>query len=281
METKTEAAETYATKTDISDMETKTEAAETYATKTDISDMETKTEAAETYATKTDISDMETKTEAAETYATKTELDTKQNNLTFDTTPTAKSNNPVTSGGVYSAIRNVEIGSGIKQLKIDVGKFTLSRFDFGDTAMSATLEDVYYEYTTDITYNFATLSSYFECNMCFYIKWSAPTTALSFNSVAIAILLNNTQIGSLHYTSNYENMRAFLMCNYKYGAIPLYNGRNTAVLWNDTSGYIFEWDYLYNKNTINLATGYGGYCLLKIPMLFGCQGNVSLSNLLQ
>lgn len=38
------------------------------------------------------------------TYATKTELNSKQNTLTFDSTPTSGSTNPVTSGGVYSAI---------------------------------------------------------------------------------------------------------------------------------------------------------------------------------
>lgn len=37
------------------------------------------------------------------TYATKTEL--KQNTLTFDTTPKAGSTNPVTSGGIYNAIK--------------------------------------------------------------------------------------------------------------------------------------------------------------------------------
>ena len=45
------------------------------------------------------------------TYATKTELTNglagKQNNLTFDSAPTSGSSNPVTSGGVYSAINTV------------------------------------------------------------------------------------------------------------------------------------------------------------------------------
>lgn len=39
------------------------------------------------------------------TYATKDELNTKQNTLTFDTTPKAGSTNPVTSGGIYNAIK--------------------------------------------------------------------------------------------------------------------------------------------------------------------------------
>lgn len=40
------------------------------------------------------------------TYATKAELNTKQNILTFDTTPKANSSNPVTSDGIYNAIKN-------------------------------------------------------------------------------------------------------------------------------------------------------------------------------
>lgn len=39
------------------------------------------------------------------TYATKAELNTKQDTLTFDTTPKAGSTNPVTSGGIYNAIK--------------------------------------------------------------------------------------------------------------------------------------------------------------------------------
>lgn len=41
------------------------------------------------------------------TYATKTELSNKQNLLTFDKTPTENSSNPVTSGGVYTAIEDI------------------------------------------------------------------------------------------------------------------------------------------------------------------------------
>lgn len=37
-------------------------------------------------------------------FATKTELNAKQDTLTFDTTPTSGSTNPVTSGGVYDSI---------------------------------------------------------------------------------------------------------------------------------------------------------------------------------
>ena len=57
------------------------------------------TDAANAYATKSEVSSG---------YATKTELTNglagKQNTLTLDSTPTSGSSNPVTSGGVYSAI---------------------------------------------------------------------------------------------------------------------------------------------------------------------------------
>lgn len=47
---------------------------------------------------------------------TKTEVDTalgsKQGTLTFDTTPTQNSTNPVTSGGVYTALQNLPTGTG-------------------------------------------------------------------------------------------------------------------------------------------------------------------------
>lgn len=46
-------------------------------------------------------------------YYTQTQVDTlllgKEDTLTFDSTPTSGSNNPVTSGGVYSALQNVDI----------------------------------------------------------------------------------------------------------------------------------------------------------------------------
>ena len=90
----------YATTDALADMETRTNAAATYATKaevaakadaTAIEDMLTNTEAAEAYQPKGEyvtadaIADMETKTEAASTYATKGELAAKQDAATaFD-----------------------------------------------------------------------------------------------------------------------------------------------------------------------------------------------------
>ena len=83
MLTKTEAASTYATKSEIPDISgyvTKTVADETYAKKGEIpTDVLTKTEAASTYATKEEIPDVSayiTKTMADETYAKKDEIPT-------------------------------------------------------------------------------------------------------------------------------------------------------------------------------------------------------------
>ena len=99
----------YATKTEISDMETKTNAAATYATKSELSGYAT-TESLSGYATKNDISGLVTDDElrtATSTLATKEELASKQNELTFDSTPTEGSSNPVTSAGIYEALQNV------------------------------------------------------------------------------------------------------------------------------------------------------------------------------
>lgn len=86
-----------------------TEALTAYAKLTDIADMATKTELSG-YATKSEIEGLVTNeelTSAIADLATKTELGQKQDKLTFDNTPTAGSNNPVTSGGVYEALQNL------------------------------------------------------------------------------------------------------------------------------------------------------------------------------
>lgn len=119
---KTSDLSNYATKSDISDMATKTELGtyakskdlDDYAKLTDITDMATKTEL-EDYAKLTDISDMATKTELStyakteylDDYATKNELADKQDKLTFDNTPMLNSQNPVTSGGIFTALSNI------------------------------------------------------------------------------------------------------------------------------------------------------------------------------
>lgn len=50
-----------------------------------------------------------------------TALDGKQATLTFDNTPTSGSNNPVTSGGVYTALQNIEVVPAVSAQTI--GKF--------------------------------------------------------------------------------------------------------------------------------------------------------------
>ena len=66
--------------------------------------------------TKTEIDNsLDLKADKSTTY-TKTEVDTalggKQGTLTFDTTPTQSSTNPVTSGGIYTALQNLPSGTG-------------------------------------------------------------------------------------------------------------------------------------------------------------------------
>lgn len=150
--TKEEADQLYASKSDIENLATKQELANglnekvsitTFdttvaglATKQELTTYETKTHAEQTFAKKTDIvnfvtdeqvdnklSSYETTSHANETFATKTELnstnsqidslsESKQDKLTFDNTPTEGSQNPVTSGGVYTALQNSGGGGG-------------------------------------------------------------------------------------------------------------------------------------------------------------------------
>ena len=151
-ETKAHAEQTFAKKTDIANFVTdeqvdnklssyalKTEIPDTsgLATKQELTTYETKANAEQTFAKKTDIanfvtdeqvdnklSDYETSTHANETFATKTELssinsqidslsESKQDKLTFDDTPTENSQNPVTSGGIYTALQNAGGGGGL------------------------------------------------------------------------------------------------------------------------------------------------------------------------
>jgi hypothetical protein len=72
-------------------------------------------------------------------------LGTKQNTLTFDTTPTSGSSNPVTSGGVYSAIpRNVS------DLTNDSGYQTASQVE---TAINTKVASAYIYKGSVATYN--------------------------------------------------------------------------------------------------------------------------------
>ena len=145
--TKEEADQLYASKTDIENLATKQEltnglnekvSTTTFdttvaglATKQELTSYETKANAEQTFAKKTDIanfvtdeqvdnklSSYETSTHANETFATKTEMnstnsqivslsESKQDKLTFDDTPTEGSQNPVTSGGIYTALQNI------------------------------------------------------------------------------------------------------------------------------------------------------------------------------
>lgn len=98
---KTSDLSNYATKSEISDMATKSELGG-YATKIELEDYATNVNLAN-YATKSEISGLATKSELS-TYATKAELANKQDTLVFDNVPTANSQNPVRSSGIYNAI---------------------------------------------------------------------------------------------------------------------------------------------------------------------------------
>ena len=107
-----------ATKQELTSYETKANAEQTFAKKTDITNFVTDEQV------DTKLSSYETSTHANETFATKTELNStnsqieslsnsKQDKLTFDDTPTENSQNPVTSMGVYTALQNIGSGGGI------------------------------------------------------------------------------------------------------------------------------------------------------------------------
>lgn len=104
----------YATKSDISDMATKTELAN-YATKTELGDYATKEELMD-YATQDDIEGVE---QQLSNYATNASvsraLANKQDTLVFDDVPTANSQNPVRSAGIFNAIQNA--GGGLKSVE--------------------------------------------------------------------------------------------------------------------------------------------------------------------
>lgn len=119
--TKTESDGKYATKSDLDD-KLDAGALTGYAKTADIAGVyETQAHASETYATKSDLNakanaaDVMTADQANATYATKDALTTglsgKQDALTFDAAPTASSQNPVMSGGVYSAIEAAKLSA--------------------------------------------------------------------------------------------------------------------------------------------------------------------------
>lgn len=102
----------YATKTDISDMATKTELTN-YATKTELGDYATKEELID-YATQDDITGIEQElSNYATNVAVSQALANKQDTLVFDDTPTADSQNPVRSGGIFNAIKNAGGGKNV------------------------------------------------------------------------------------------------------------------------------------------------------------------------
>ena len=112
----------------------------------------------ESYNVKADLSNYYTKDE------TNTLLGAKQNTLTFDDTPTLNSSNPVTSGGIKTAIDNISSGS------IYLGK--LSDYNSSEKALSLNglKEGVYCVFIDNAsnylylkaTYKGATLTNYYQ-----------------------------------------------------------------------------------------------------------------------
>jgi hypothetical protein len=82
-------------------------------------------------------------------YYTKTQVDTalaaKQNTLTFDNTPTENSTNPVTSGGIYTALQNVQP---------DLSNYyTKDEIDDGNITISAALNELHDEKQDKLTFD--------------------------------------------------------------------------------------------------------------------------------
>ena len=82
-------------------------------------------------------------------YYTKTQVDTalaaKQNTLTFDSTPTENSTNPVTSGGIYTALQNVQP---------DLSNYyTKDEIDDGNLTISAALNELHDEKQDKLTFD--------------------------------------------------------------------------------------------------------------------------------
>lgn len=109
--TKTESDAKYATQSAL-DGKLDSGALTGYAKTADIAaTYETQAHATATYATKDEIPSLDGYAKSADVYTaqqTNTLLDAKQDALTFDTTPTAGSTNPVTSGGVAKAIQDAQ-----------------------------------------------------------------------------------------------------------------------------------------------------------------------------
>lgn len=93
------------------------------------------------YTRKETDTKLDLKADKSNTY-TKTEVDTllatKQNTLTFDSTPTENSTNPVTSGGVYNAINGAKsyTDKAINYLRWELGSHTLDVVSDTDTSFS-------------------------------------------------------------------------------------------------------------------------------------------------
>ena len=122
---KDEASATYVSQQILSVLldqyEPKAHAENTYATKLELNNYPTTQYIAGEYATKTELNNYPTKQYIAGEYATKTELNAKQDLLLFDSVPTLGSTNPVTSEGIYNAIKNISAPGFRKVCEVTLG----------------------------------------------------------------------------------------------------------------------------------------------------------------
>lgn len=124
----------------------------------------------------------------------------KQDNLTFDNVPTANSNNPVKSGGVYSELQKKQDKTLVEQVAFTEGQSTAKTID-PNKIYECTFVDV-----MSFDFNSATVTNTEKCEYCikFNVSTTVPTLTLpSGIKWAEAIELN----ASTHYVIliNYEN----------------------------------------------------------------------------
>lgn len=130
----------------------------------------------------------------------KTALDTKQDELTFDTTPTAGSTNPVTSNGIKTELDKKQDKTLVEQVAFTAGQSTTKSID-PNKIYECTFVNV-----MSFAFNAATVTNTEKCEYCikFNVGATVPTLTLP-NTIKWAEEL--TLEASTHYVIliNYEN----------------------------------------------------------------------------
>ena len=101
-------------------------------------------------------------------------LDNKQDKLTFDNVPTANSNNPVKSGGVYSELQKKQDKTLVEQVAFTAGQSTAKSID-PNKIYECTFVDV-----LNFAFNSATVTNTEKCEYCikFNVGATLPTLTL-------------------------------------------------------------------------------------------------------